>query len=330
MMNTVYKIFICIMTVTFFTVNLFAEVPVKIKDLVAIDGLKENQVYGYGLVIGLQGTGDSKVKLTQSSLSNVLKNLGLNDENINSKNIAAVLVTATLPPYVRIGDRIDVTVSSIGDAKSLENGVLLQSALKGADDTTYVVVQGVVSIAGDKRKGATIGRIVSGGIVEKEILPDIVKDGNIKFSLLNFDFSVAKEIKTAIEKKYPESKPIIDKGYIQCTLPQNVTVTDFIADIENIEIVPVYSARVVINERSGTIVMGGDIRVSQAVISKQGVTITIEETRKKGSMYLLKDAATVKDLVDSLNYIGMSTQDIIVILKAMKQAGCLHAELIVQ
>ncbi len=330
MINTSYKIIIIILIVISFPISLFAEVPVKIKDLVAIDGLKENQVFGYGLVIGLQGTGDSKVKLTQSSLSNVLKNIGLNDENINSKNIAAVLVTATLPPYVRVGDRIDVTVSSIGDAKSLENGVLLQSALKGADDLTYVAAQGVVSIAGDKRKGATIGKIVAGGIVEKEILPEIVKDGKIKFSLLNFDFSVAKEIKTAIEKKFPESQPVIDKGFIQCTILQNVSVTDFIADIENIEIVPVYSARVVINERSGTIVMGGDIRVSQAVISKQGVTITIEETRKKGSMYVIKDAATVKDLVDSLNYIGMSTQDIITILKAMKQAGCLHAQLIVQ
>ncbi|MCX8123284.1 MAG: flagellar basal body P-ring protein FlgI [Spirochaetes bacterium] len=324
------KIWYVIVVIIFCATSLEAEVPVKIKDLVTIDGLKENQVYGYGLVIGLQGTGDSKVKLTQSSLSNVLKNLGLNDENINSKNIAAVLVTATLPPYVRVGDRIDVTVSSIGDAKSLENGVLLQSALKGADDITYVVAQGVVSIAGDKRKGGTIGRIVSGGIVEKEILPEIVKDGKIRFSLLNFDFSVAREIKTAIEKKYPDSQPLIDKGFIQCTIPQNVSATDFIAEVENIEIVPVYSARVVINERNGTIVMGGDIRVSQAVISKQGITITIEETRKKGSMYLLKDAATVKDLVDSLNYIGMSTQDIIAILKAMKQAGCLHAELIVQ
>lgn len=330
MINRLYKIFLFSLIYTSFSISLFAEVPVKIKDLVSIDGLKENQVFGYGLVIGLQGTGDSKVKLTQSSLSNVLKNLGLNDENINSKNIAAVLVTATLPPYVRVGDRIDVTVSSIGDAKSLENGVLLQSALKGADDITYVVSQGVVSIAGDKRKGATIGKIVSGGIVEKEILPEIVKEGKIKFSLLNFDFSVAKEIKTAIEKKYPDSQPVIDKGFIQCTVPQNISVIDFIADIENIEIVPVYSARVVINERSGTIVMGGDIRVSQAVISKQGITITIEETRKKGSMYVVKDAATVKDLVDSLNYIGMSTQDIIAILKAMKQAGCLHAQLIVQ
>lgn len=330
MMKKQYTLFLTIIIIIFFVLPLFSEVPVKIKELVSIDGLKENQVYGYGLVIGLQGTGDSKVKLTQSSLSNVLKNLGLNDENINSKNIAAVLVTATLPAYVRLGDRIDVTVSSIGDAKSLENGLLLQSALKGADDMTYVVAQGVVSTAGDKRKGATIGRIVSGGIVEREILPEIVKEGKIKFSLLNFDFSVAKEIKTAVEKKYPDSQPSIEKGFIQCTVPQNISVVDFIADIENIEIVPVYSARVVINERTGTIVMGGDIRVSQAVISKQGVTITIEETRKKGSMYLLKDAATVKDLVDSLNYIGMSTQDIIAILKAMKQAGCLHAELIVQ
>ena len=323
-------IILCTLLLLFFQVNLYAQVAVKIKDLIAIDGLKENQIYGYGLVIGLQGTGDSKVALTRSSLSNVLKNLGLNNETINAKNIAAVLVTATLPPYVRVGDRIDVTVSSIGDAKSLEGGVLLQSSLKGADDATYVVAQGMLSIAGDKRKGATIGKIVSGGIVEREILPEVVVNGTIKLALLNFDFSVANEIKTAIEKKYPDARPVIDKGFIQCSLPQNITAAEFISTIENIEVVPVYSARVVVNESNGTIVMGGDIRVSQAVISKSGVTITIEETNKKGSLYLMKDAATVKDLVDSLNYIGMSTQDIIAILKAMKQAGCLHAELIVQ
>ncbi|HQQ50507.1 MAG TPA: flagellar basal body P-ring protein FlgI, partial [Spirochaetota bacterium] len=206
-------IILCTLLLLFFQVNLYAQVAVKIKDLITIDGLKENQIYGYGLVIGLQGTGDSKVALTRSSLSNVLKNLGLNNETINSKNIAAVLVTATLPPYVRVGDRIDVTVSSIGDAKSLEGGVLLQSSLKGADDATYVVAQGMLSIAGDKRKGATIGKIVSGGIVEREILPEVVVNGTIKLALLNFDFSVANEIKTAIEKKYPDARPVIDKGF---------------------------------------------------------------------------------------------------------------------
>lgn len=310
--------------------SLFAQVPVRIKDLADIGGLKENQIFGYGLVIGLQGSGDSRVRITQSSLSNVLKNLGLNEENIKTRNVAAVLITATLPPFARVGDRVDVTVSSIGDAKSLAGGVLLQSPLRGANDIIYVVAQGVLSVSGERRRNATIGTVVAGGIVEREVIPQIVRDGKITLSLLNFDFSVANDIRKAIEKKHPESQPVIENGLIQCSIPANVALAEFIADIENIEISPSYSARVVINERSGTIVMGGSIRVSEAVISKQGLTITIEGAQNKGSVYHLKDTATVKDLVDSLNYIGMNTQDIIAILKAMKQAGCLHAELIVQ
>ncbi len=311
-----------------------AEISVRIKDLVNIEGLRENQVYGYGLVVGLQGTGDSRVELTRTSLKNVLKNLGLEEDVANSKNVAAVLVTAKLPAFTRAGDRVDVTVSSIGDAKSLKGGLLLQSPLKGADDRTYVVAQGQLSTPQtDDRRGRsniTVASVVNGGIIERGIEPQIVSDGVISLVMHNWDFTVADQVQKAIEKKYPDTETEIKNGAIQCSVPTEGTLTEFISTIENLEVTPSYQARVVVNEQDGTIVMGGDVRISQVVVSRSGMTITVEGSNRKNNVALLKDSSTVKDLVDSLNFIGASTSDIIAILKAMKKAGALHADLVIQ
>ncbi|HPI14937.1 MAG TPA: flagellar basal body P-ring protein FlgI [Spirochaetota bacterium] len=317
------------------------QATVKVKDIAFIDGLKENQVFGFGLVMGLQGTGDSQSVLTQSALKNLLKNIGLQeDENIKSKNTAAVLVTGKLEPFVRVGDKITVTVSSIGDAKSLEGGVLVQSPLRGADNAIYAVAQGSLSFdepARGRKSVKTAARIVNGGIVEREIEPEIIVENGISLVMKNWDFFEADQIIKAISGKYPDAKPDMAKGgKIRLSLPENVAFAEFISTVENIEITPGNRARVLVNEKDGTIVMGGDVRISEAVVSKDGVTIRVEKgkgTEKgpdKASVAHFKASSTVKDLVDSLNYIGASTRDIISILKALKDAGALHAELIVR
>ncbi len=324
--------------------NLFSAVTVKIREISYIDGLKENQVFGFGVVVGLQGTGDSKITLAESSLKSVLKNIGINeDENYKSKNIAAVFLTAKLPSFVRIGDRIDISVSSIGDAKSLEGGVLVQSPLMGADGKIYVVSQGSLSFATPKsgRKIRTAGVVVNGGIVERALEPDFVDKNTIMLVLREWDFTVANNIMKAISGQFKDSLPeIINNGKIKLTIPKDTNITEFISVIENIEVNPSAEARVVINEKDGTIVMGGDVKISDVVVSKDGMTIKVtaktEKNEKssaegeKGNAAVLRGSSTVKDIVDSLNYIGASTQDIIAILKAIKEAGALHANLIIK
>ena len=320
--------------------NLYSAVTVKIREIAYIDGLKENQVFGFGVVVGLQGTGDSKTSLAESSLKSVLKSIGITeDENYKSKNIAAVFLTAKLPSFVRVGDRIDVAVSSIGDAKSLEGGVLVQSPLMGADGRIYVVSQGALSFASPRgtKKIRTAANVVNGGIVERALEPDIVANNAIVLVLRDWDFTVANNIIKAISGQFKDSKPeIINNGKIKLLLPKNTNLAEFISSIENIEVNPSSEARVVINEKDGTIVMGGDVKISDVVVSKDGMTIKVAgNTEKtvaadKASTAAIKGASTVKDIVDSLNYIGASTQDIIAILKAIKEAGALHANLIIK
>lgn len=320
-----------------------AEVSVKVKDISYIDGLKENQVFGYGLVVGLPGTGDTrKSPLTKSSLKNLLKNLGMEGDDITSANTAAVLVTGRLPAFVRVGDRIDVTVSSIGDAKSLEGGILVQSPLRGNDGAVYAVAQGTLSvprIRNERRTVRTVAQIDGGAVVEREIYPEIVfrdkddkEDENKIFVVLReWDYTVGNSIIKAVANKYPESKPVMAPGgRIQVTLVKNISIPEFISTIENIEVAPAFRARVVVNERDGTIVTGGEVKISAALVSREGLTVEIKETGRKVSASEMKDSATVKELVDSLNATGATTADIISILKALEASGALHAELIVR
>ncbi len=320
-----------------------SKITVKIREIAFIDGLKENQVFGFGLVVGLAGTGDTKSALVQSSMKSLLKSVGIvEEEAVKSRNIAAVLLTARLAPFVRIGDRVDVTVSSIGDAKSLEGGILVQSPLMAADGRIYVVSQGPLSFAPSKggRKIRTVAGVVNGGIVERAIEPDIIVNNAIALVLKDWDFTVANNIIKAISGQYKDSKPeIVNNGKIKILIPKNTNIAEFISSIESMEVNPSSEARVVVNEKDGTIVMGGDVKISEVVVSKDGLTIKVESKGAKGekagtaesaNAAVLKEASTVKDIVDSLNYIGASTQDIISILKAIKEAGALHANLIIK
>jgi flagellar P-ring protein precursor FlgI len=322
------------MIASFAAVN--AEVRVKVKDIAFIDGLKENQIVGYGLVVGLSGTGDTKINITQESLRNLLKNLGLEEKDlIKSRNVAAVVVTAQLPPFVRVGDRVDVSVSSIGDAKSLEGGTLIQSALKGADDQIYAVAQGPLMGAKQSRTaGRTVKTGASGarlGIVERAIESKYVDNNTVSLVLKEWDFAVADEILKSVADKYPSSNPQMDQnGKIRMTIPSDVKLSEFIAGIQDLDVAPENSAKVVINEKDGTIVTGGDVKLSEAMISKDGITIKVEGETRKASALMLKEAPSVKELVDVLNAASLPTSDIISILKALKDSGALHAELIIK
>jgi len=235
-----------------------------------------------------------------------------------------------------------VTVSSIGDAKSLEGGILIQSPLRGGDGAIYAVAQGTLSvprIKNERRAVRTVAQIDGGAVVEREIYPEIVyrdKDNKedqdkIFIVLREWDYTVGNSIIKAVANKYPESKPVMASGgRIQVSLLKDISIPEFISTIENIEIAPAYRARVVVNERDGTIVTGGEVKVSAAMVSREGLTVEIKETGKKVAASELKDTASVKELVDSLNATGATTSDIISILKALEASGALHVELIVR
>jgi len=341
-------------------VKAVGEVTVKLRDLAYIDGFRDNQILGYGLVVGLAGTGDTRSDVLNASISNLLKNLGMDaEEAFRAKNAAAVLITASLPPYARPGDRVDVTVSSINNAKSLAGGILVQSPLKGADNVVYAVAQGPLSAGTGGGKGArtqhsvmTVARVTGGALVERIVEPEYIfrkkkeKDKPedpsryMRLVLKHWDFPVANQVIKAIGELYPAAGPYLEKsGKIGMKIPDDVAVTEFITKIEDIDVTPHYNARVVINERDGTIVMGGDVKISEVMVSRDWITVRVEgrENRpqadiagKTQNAVHMRDTASVKDLVDTLNHIGASTKDTIAIIKAMKDAGALHAELIVK
>ncbi len=325
--------------------GLHAQVSVKLKDISFIDGLKENQLYGYGLVVGLQGSGDTRRSpMTKSSLQNLLKTLGMEGDDIAAVNTAAVLITARLPAFASVGDRIDVTVSSIGDAKSLEGGILVQSPLRGADGQIYAAAQGPLAVPkspGNRRGVTTVAAVAGGALVERAVEPEVVNvvtgDENDKARYLflvlkDWDYTVADAVIKAVAARYPASEPAIARGggKIRIKIAEDVSLPEFISTIENIEVAPSDRAKVVVNERDGTVVTGGGVRVSAAMVSREGLTVEIRGTGGKGAAAEIRDVATVKDLVDALNATGAATSDIIAILKALETSGALHAELIVR
>ena len=336
-MRTIKTAYIIIILFTGIALN--AEIPVKVKNICFIDGYKTNQAYGYGLVVGLQGTGDSKSNLTKSSLKNLFASMGLQETDPVTKNIAEVIVSATLPPNLRIGEKMDVNVSSVGDAKSLAGGILVQSPLKGGDGLVYVVAQGRISFPSAENMRSSVktaGIVVGGGVVEKEIKPEFVfkTTDNKDFLYLvlkKWDYSTADKLIKALKKKLKNSEVNLgENGKISITIDSAVPMSEFISNIENIEVVPETSATVVINEKDGTIVTGGNVTISEAMVSRRGMIVQIEKSDKKLSASIIKDAATVKDLVDSLNAVGANTEDIISILKALKDSGSLHADLVIK
>ncbi len=342
----------------------------RIKDIVNIEGVRENQLIGYGLVVGLNGTGDSLANspFTQQSLVAMLERMGVNirGQNLNTGNVAAVMVTATLPPFTNQGSKIDISVATLGDASSLRGGTLLVTPLMAADGEVYAVAQGEISISGFTAEGdgatlvsntPTNGRITAGAIVEREIDFDLAELQQVRLALRNPDFTTSRRIARAINGFMSEDMARAENSSsVMLVKPRDYdgNIVDLITDIEQLPIQPDQPARVVISERSGLIVMGADVRISSVAIAQSNLTIKVTENpqvsqanpfAEQGQTLIvprtdieinqgedvklatLDTGVTLQDLVTGLNRLGMKPNDIITILQAIKAAGALQAEI---
>ncbi|MES0490939.1 MAG: flagellar basal body P-ring protein FlgI [Leptospirales bacterium] len=319
-------------------------IELSIGDVVKIATQRENQLSGYGLVVGLPQTGDSRSPLAKEALARLLEYHGIysNDEKFQGKNIAVVMVTATLTPNVRSGDYLDVWVSSIGDAKSLEGGFLLQTPLKAGDNQVYAVAQAYLQKnneerASQRRNKKNTVRIIKGALVEKTLAQPITDGQNrILLTMRQYDIQNAGAIINVINEKFPNAASLDDSGIIAVQVPTDKAATIFLAGILDIRVNMKALNRVVIDRESGTIVMGQNVKISTVGVTKNGISIKItnnsensSDDREERSSVVLEEAATVEDLVTALNSLGLNTRDIIDILEAIHAAGALHAELVV-
>ena len=347
-----------------------ATAAVRIKDIADVEGVRDNQLVGYGLVVGLNGTGDSLTNspFTAKSLIGMLERLGINTrgDTLRTKNVAAVMVTATLPAFASQGSKIDISTSTLGDAKSLLGGTLLVTPLQGADGQIYAVAQGPVSVAGFAAEGAagsvtkgvpTSGRIAAGAIIEREIPFKMAGMATMRLSLRNPDFTTAQRVAAAINGKF-------GAGAAEATDPSSVTLNVpeasranpamMMTDIEQLTIRPDQIARVVVDEQSGVIVMGENVRISTVAIAQGNLTIRVTETPqvsqpaplseggetvvvprttidvsedKNAKLAVMPTGITLQELVTSLNALGIGPRDMITILQSIKAAGALQADI---
>jgi flagellar P-ring protein FlgI len=340
----------------------------RIKDLANIEGVRQNQLVGYGLVVGLNGSGDTlnNIPFTKQSLQAMLERMGVNirGATIRTGNVAAVMVTGNLPAFGTQGTRMDVTVSSLGDAKNLQGGTLLVTPLLGADGNVYAVAQGSVAIGGFQAEGAaasvtrgvpTVGRIANGAIIEREIEFALNRLPNVRLALRNADFTTAKRIAAAVND-YLGAKCAepIDPSTVQLSVPSEFkgNVVAFLTEIEQLQVEPDLAAKIVIDERSGIIVMGRDVRVATVAVAQGNLTVTISESpqvsqpnsfsrgrtvvtpntrvgvSEDGKKFaLVKSGVSLQQLVDGLNGLGIGPRDLIGILQAIKAAGAIEADI---
>jgi len=340
---------------------------VRIKDIAEIKGVRGNQLVGYGLVVGLDGTGDGKKsEFTIQSMARMLEKMGMavDPDDIDVKNVAAVMITAELPPFARAGSRIDVLVSSIGDAENLQGGTLLFTPLKAADGKVYAVAQGPVSTGGFSAKGSggsvqknfpTVGRVVGGAVVEKEVSSNFAQKKTISLALNSPDFMTASRVAQAINSAL--NSPLAqtpDAGTIEVKVPENYygNIVGFVSMMESLDVTPDAVAKVVFNERTGTVVMGENVRISTVAIAhgnlsiqikessdvsqplpfSQGETVVTPETdisikEDKSLLFLVNSGVNIGEVVRALNALGVSPRDLISIFQALRVAGALQAKL---
>ncbi len=342
----------------------------RVKDVAGFEGVRENVLVGYGLVVGLKGTGDDlkKIGATKQSLLGMLERFGINtrDDRLETDNVAAVVVTATLPAFARQGSRIDLTVSSLGNAASLQGGSLLVTPLVGADGEVYAAAQGQVQVGGFTAQGAgatitrgvpTAGRIPNGAIVEREIDFDLAQMKSVKVSLHNPDFTTARRISDAVNAFLGTLASVpMDPGTVLVSLPEGYkgSVVDLMTDVEQLRIEPDQPARVVIDENTGVIVIGDDVRISTVAIAQGNLTIKVTETPQVSQpspfseggttqvvprtdiqvdegadkrLAIVNSGVSLQELVNGLNALGIGPRDMISILQAIKAAGALQADI---
>lgn len=342
----------------------------RIKDLASVQGVRSNQLIGYGLVVGLPGTGEKSSKFTEQAFATMLRNFGINTEQgqtLKIKNVAPVAITAELKPFTKRGQKIDITVSAIGEAKSLRGGQLLQSFLKGVDGQVYALAQGSLVVGGLGAEGAdgskvvintpTVGRISNGAIVEREVASPFSQGDHITFNLFESDFSTAKMLADTINNLVgPNTASMLDATSVKVLAPRDVSQrVSYLATLENLEFQPARSsAKIIVNSRTGTIVVGQDVRLLPTAITHGGISVTIGEnaeasqpnpfapgdttvvddttiniTQEDSRMFKFDPGVSLNDLVRAVNEVGLAPGDLMAILEALKQAGALQGQLII-
>lgn len=343
----------------------------RIKDIVDVQNVRSNQLVGYGLVVGLQGTGDRirNIPFTEETLQAMLERMGVNIRGTQmlTQNVAAVSVTATMPPFARTGSTIDVQVSALGDSTSLQGGTLLVSSLRALDGEIYAVAQGPVAVSGFKAQGAaarlsrgvtTTARIAGGGIIEREVPYALKSATSLKLALKNPDFTTADRIAVTINRQIPGTAEVLDPATVEIrpTPGFGGTVIDLVTRVENMAVEVDQPARIIINEAAGTVVMGANVRISPVAIAQGGLTISVTESPVASqpgpfsggetvtlprtqiqaddgsgrSLAMLGGGASLQSLVSGLNALGVSPRDLITILQALRSVGALQAEIAVQ
>ena len=342
----------------------------RIKDVTLVEGGRDNQLVGYGLVVGLAGKGDSKLSYTVQSIANSLQRFGVNvpPNTIKSDNVAAVMVTADIPAFSKPGSRIDVTISSIGDAKTIQGGILLQTPLLGADEMVYAVAQGAIAVGGFlggeggpggatvQKNHPTVGAISGGALVEREIAAQIVRDKSVELLLLNPDYASAARMAEAINNVFQGTALAKNSSAVNVCVPDEYRgyEVNFIASLGAIEVQPDNIARVIINERTGTIIATSNVRISTVAVSHGSLTINIasslgvsqpsafsprgetavvqgtetKTTEQKGGFTIVEEPPTIQQVASAMNALGLTTRDMMAIFQSMKKAGALQADLI--
>lgn len=341
----------------------------RLKDIASVQGVRANQLIGYGLIVGLNGTGDKdKTEFTVQSLASMLARMGIgvDAEEVKVKNVAAVMVTAELPPFSRSGSTLDAVVSSIGDATSLEGGTLVMTPLFAADGNVYAIAQGTISVGGFSAGGGsgssvqknhpTVGRLANGATVERELEFAIDEQDSFVVALTNADFTTAMRMTRAINEHFGDSVAAAsDPGTVRVTLPEDYRerVVLFMSELESVEVTPDRFARIILNERTGTVVMGSEVTISKVAVSHGNLSVTIsaqnsvsqpaafarvgqtervrneevEAIEEDGRLMVVPGPVTIEKLVQGLNAIGVTPRDLISILQAIKAAGALSADM---
>ena len=370
-----YLLCIIVLILSFFSsssTTVYGNITARIKDIAYVQGVRDNFLFGYGLVVGLQGTGDKTTfKFTRQLAKNVFEKLGVLTDTaaFDSDNIAAVLITAKIHSFAKSGDRMDILVSSVGDARSLEGGVLMHTTLQGIDNEVYAVAQGPLSIGGYNVSGAaeqtrkniaTTAHIPRGALIEKEIPVHVFFENAIRMSLFDSDFTTARRLMGVVNAMYPGSAQAISAGEVEIVPPPEFRtldkITQFISRIEELPVSPDAVARVVINERTGTIVAGENVRISTVAVAHGNLTITISERQEvsqpgsfapasattqvldrtnidveenEAKLHVIPDGVNISEIARALNVLGVTPRDLISIFQAIKHAGALHAELVI-
>lgn len=342
----------------------------RIKDVASVQGVRSNQLVGYGLVVGLPGTGEKSSKFTEQAFATMLRNFGINipqGQTLKIKNVAPVAITAELKAFTKRGQKIDITVSAIGEAKSLRGGELLQTFLKGVDGKVYALAQGSLVVGGLGAEGAdgskvvintpTVGRISNGAIVEREVISPFSQGDTITFNLHRSDFTTAKTMADTINNLVgPNTATLLDATSVQVLAPRNVSQrVSYLSTLENLEFQPARSsAKIIVNSRTGTIVVGQDVRLLPTAITHGGISVTISEnkevsqpnpfaggdtedvdksiiniTQEDSRMFRFDTGISLNDLVRAVNEVGLAPGDLMAILEALKQAGALQGELVI-